>query len=695
MLFKYIAAIREKLNPLSIKIPSSPGSSAFPSPVNSPVSSPVRSETPFGKLKQNVSFTIDGTTSPEALEKQLTGFFEKYEGSSKRSHVTYSVIQQCVDMCKEGSRENGHGENNELLTIKILQKFVKGFGKENFKKIDPVGYNELYGGRPRGDSFTGNTSSEDPEFDLLEPESRSSSFGSAEGDGIQKRDERKPRSNSNDGLASFRKRRSITPIPSNEIYPTSFGSISVQDEYGNNEVVELEGSLYCPLDYYPHIDEAAITSVRDAIVTWLSEEVMLIPNTPEYIDKMKKKDFSRFAAHTTLKFKENMQETWKVSFDTISHKHSNLSPLSKINKVLEEFSEPLKHEDLLIATKFFTFLFFHDDWSEAQSNLELVEYLDELVETVFDNPLDSIPIIDRPRLEGLLNFDKTTKFWNEKMSLDSLKGEEDSFGLNELFLEPEAVSEKEYARTAGFFTGLLNAAKDTASDHYTGFLKLNEALLEDVRNDYLGYKDFKAMFLDYVEASEEEVSNRLDEIVPDEEKFNKKRVKTSAVEAVYVSSVLTAGIPIPRSVRTGHRMNEIEDNLGKLICRFNSFISAYKEANTLNWVSNDLFIIHADKERSSCGNEFTYADSFRHLESRIFVDMKDSKRVLNSMKKSRLEEYMYAGLVVHWGVGSLPAQMVSGRYSSGTRGAYIPEDRVLELHEKNGFWKFLQKDAPM
>lgn len=314
---------------------------------------------------------------------------------------------------------------------------------------------------------------------------------------------------------------------------------------------------------------------------------------------------------------------------------------------------PLDSKDLLIATKFFAFLFFRDDWAEKQDNVALIVYLDQLIEETFNT--QTKPDIDDITLLTLL---KCTK--------------EDSL----------------FEKTKSFFSALLSATKDTVIDHFEGFKTLNSG--EDGAS-LIGFDDLKLMTFQHLEATEEETDNRLNGYVPSEEKFNKKRVKTSAVEAVYVSSVLTSGVRIPKSIRNLHRIQLLEDNLGKFLCRFNAFISAYKEINTPNWVSNNIHIVY--NSNKNIAPNYIYSQSVAYLCQKINDDMYDTKKVADKLLPPDLDVYRYAGLVFYWSIGSLPAQMVSGRYHSDTRAPYVPEDKRDELRQIDGFWSLLEQGS--
>ena len=405
----------------------------------------------------------------------------------------------------------------------------------------------------------------------------------------------------------------------------------------DGESFPLAGSIYCPFEYNFKVDESNIAGATQSYIDW-AIQVGLIPDKEAAKEKLARGDFARFASLTTVSFDLK-------SFDP--KKMEGLTTIEKIKYIQENHTIPLSLESASRKSKYLTFLFLHDDWAERQKKPQLVKRVSELIYKTMESPQE---------------------FTLLKAEFYELLGRKEGENLSD---------EKDYT----LVLGLIKAASDLRKIYSQGFYELTLG-----KSGVVGYQDFLASVKQYLEGTDEETLNReakqecLTEAI-----FNQKRLYTCAVYTVYVAAVLESGVQIPTTILPNTSEDQLRINFSRLICRFNGLISAPREKDKPNWVNNDLNFIKLSREGE--GKAVSLEDALVILLRNINAESKDSEQILEKMV-AELPYLLYTCIIMQWGIGSIPAQLCSERYSEHrAEGPYIPKDKKPEIG--SDFWRFV------
>ncbi len=407
------------------------------------------------------------------------------------------------------------------------------------------------------------------------------------------------------------------------LHYANFGNIKI-----GSETVSLSGPVYSPILPAKSVSEDIIASVMPSHISWLSS-VGLIPSvvTEEMRADIQKKSFLRFVQATHLSF-----DAEKVA----QILQSEGTSYQKITRLLSDAAKPLSAEKTLLSTNYLHALFMHDDFAEKLKS-DCLEAFNGLIKEVLDFPSQRIQISDAKQLLKI-KWDNFSAIFGDRLG---------------------AAKEKFFALGTAFL--------DVSYSLHKGFKRLTQE-----SPDLIGYNDFKAEFIRYLDSTEQEARTRESGQAPSKETFYKLRLYTCAVSTVYMTAILASELKIPKSLRetsTGTRM--LEDLVSCIICETNALFSAERESNTPNWLHNDLCILKNDLDETmetlgltqdSQPISSTYTQASKMLFAKINHEMVDLRLQLDKTGSISDEGLLYLAIVLHWGFGSIPAQGVAERY---------------------------------
>jgi hypothetical protein len=256
------------------------------------------------------------------------------------------------------------------------------------------------------------------------------------------------------------------------------------------------------------------------------------------------------------------------------------------------------------------------------------------------------------------------------------------FKSKELKGEVKKKSREERDQEFNLIRGFIAAASDLAAQYSAEFEKLTGG---DPK--CIGYSDFVREIHHYMQGVEDESDDRIKGAKVEQELFERRRFKTSAVFTVYLAALLESGLKINKdSMDRNSHIEELKQDFCQIVCRFNAGFSAKRESGTPNWVSNDLYIF-----RQSGG---TYELSRDVLFEKINTAMVNAEINMGRLDPKDIEVLLFAAILQQWGIGSIPAQMVTGRYDKDREGGpyLLRKDNGLRVIPEN-IWTALTPRA--
>lgn len=424
--------------------------------------------------------------------------------------------------------------------------------------------------------------------------------------------------------------------------PVNFGILKL----GLDEVIELKGQINCPFDFIDFtINDSMVNLANLHCVTWMQKQG-LIPESQAAQEKICKLDFARFAYFTHIAFDltgiSSAQDVpGKTSFD-------------KINWLMQNKTQPLSQDNLNDAALWLNFLFPLEDRLEHLDHLELMDGFIDSANSILK--FSQFSTLDSSLIDQL-------KTHNEA---HDAKLQEDFLALNQtlkaLFQIHNAFIEK-YTRSS-----------DSKGDR---------------SGEFIDYSDLAVEIIRYLTGNKEEMQNRLEEKEIDVEHFTAKQSFASGVYTVYMMSVLTTGLNIPKETRIEAQISQAENDFSHIICRTNAFFSAAREAETSNWLHNDLAVIH--RNQTEFIPDIPHNLIVKMLFSKISKDMEDAENVLRKFTGD-IKSLLYIAIILKWGIGSIPAQLCTPRYfkltESGEKKPFVDQARKQEVG--SNYWDFLK-----
>jgi hypothetical protein len=423
------------------------------------------------------------------------------------------------------------------------------------------------------------------------------------------------------------------------VHSVDFGTLQLKSAE-KTETVELKGEINCPFDFIDFtINEPLVAAANIHCVEWLKKNG-LISDDPRVISKVMALDFARFADFTHICFDmRNINSIQDVP---------GKNPLEKLNLIMKNNVVPLPQDKLNDASLWLNFLFPLDDTLEHLQHLELMTAFISGAKDVLDSK-ETVGIT--PALRDSLK--------TGDVSHDT-KLEEDFEKLNKYLKALSKIHEE-----------------------FSAKYPKNEL-------GFIDYSDFTQEVIRYLTGNLDEMQNRLNRRHVDEENFTTKRLFTSAVYTVYMMSILTSGLNIPRTTRLIPQVHEAETNFSHIICRMNAYFSAFRESETPNWLHNDIEIIRKTQEEFN--PDISLATPVKMLFRKITNDMNNAENVIATMDAD-LNQLLYMGTILKWGIGSIPAQLCTPRYyrgkdENGKEIPYVSQKNKADVG--SNYWEFLQ-----
>ena len=401
------------------------------------------------------------------------------------------------------------------------------------------------------------------------------------------------------------------------------------------EQVSLAGDLYCPFDFYRQSDIDLIQIVNNDVANWMVKIGIIAKNDAS---KIIKANFAQFVSYTCVAFDSSIEKDVDIQ---------GSSNMEAINRLLKDSRVCLPENALRLQTSFTGMLYVYDDWVEEEEDIHLIHRLNGYIKRVFldySQDIEKVPMV-------LVDFLK----WHE-------------------------VSTAKAEILAGYVSGWAQMAKDL------GFAYASSS---DESIGTLGYDEFCKELFDYLDAIYSEASDRIKSLrgifVPKltEEEIDLRRLKTSAVNVVFLVSASTCGIRFDKNIRDLGNMNMIESGFNQLCTGFNGLISFQKEITSSNIRSNEIIVV---KESRACSLD----ESVQLFLEKVSARMHNTESLINNSPFST-KELMYIAVLWQWGLGSIPAQMCVARYSQ-YRDPYVPKLEQGRLGID--FWKYIEWIRP-
>lgn len=425
-----------------------------------------------------------------------------------------------------------------------------------------------------------------------------------------------------------------------------------------DQALNIHGGVYTPFGFHPKIDEVAVLIAQEKAAVW-AKDVGLCPDHPLAMKKLKSMNFAQFAACTTVKF--------EIPPTMTAADLRGDSAFDKIQDLLVNRTRPASEAALTRKTQYLEWLFKHDDWAEQQSDIKLVRAVHKIMKTCFDSEGNTSDKFERKEYNRLID---EFEHKNPSLPKKSSKDRDEEFNL---------------------ITAFINASKGLAKGYALAFNELFKDSGGNKDDRYIGYRDFVKEIGLYFQGVEEESDDRIKGRIVDKDTFEDRRYKTSAVFTVYLAALLESGLKIERrSVDGNSPIENLKKSFCQIVCRFNAGFSAKREFDTPNWVNNDLAVFKKKDEES-------YDQARDLLFEKINIAMANAEINMGYLDPGDLQVLLFAAVLQQWGIGSIPAQMVTGRYDENrAEGPYLKgkENGLRIIPEgPHAFWEALTPGA--